>query len=197
MADIMDTHNGTHTNNGKLNSALTLGIIGTALSGLTALGGLGCAAMSNGNGSYTSNKQKGSCINEEELYIERMMAYDKLATQKEMYENKMSNLRELTDAFFMSYQRDVDNSFNLYKYNRDNNDKINARIDELDKKIDVMQAIRPYQDALINNKIDTNALIADFNLARRTCRMIEGQLVLPSEPVVTGYGSYHTCNCNK
>ena len=59
-----------------------------------------------------------------------------------------------------------------------------------------MQAIRPYQDALINAKIDNNALVADYNLSRRTCRMIEGQLVLPNSPEVTGYTSYNTCYCS-
>jgi hypothetical protein len=53
-----------------------------------------------------------------------------------------------------------------------------------------MAAIRPYQDALINAKIDQNALVSDFNLYRRTCRMISGELVLPSTPTVTGYPSY-------
>jgi hypothetical protein len=60
----------------------------------------------------------------------------------------------------------------------------------------MMAAIRPYQDALINAKIDNVALVGDFNLARRTCRMISGEVVLPSTPVITGYGSYSPCNCN-
>ena len=62
-----------------------------------------------------------------------------------------------------------------------------------DKKVDIMAAIRPYQDALINAKIDTVASNANFNLEKRTCKMITGQLVLPSTPVVTGYGSYFPC----
>ena len=57
-----------------------------------------------------------------------------------------------------------------------------------------MAAIRPYQDALLNAKIEQNALIADFNLSRRTCRMITGELVLPSTPTVTGYASYSPCS---
>jgi hypothetical protein len=60
--------------------------------------------------------------------------------------------------------------------------------------LDVMSAIRPYQDALINAKIDNVAMVGDFNLARRTCRMIQGELVLPSTPTVTGYASYSPCN---
>jgi hypothetical protein len=82
----------------------------------------------------------------------------------------------------------------LYKGQRDIKDELQAKIDAVDKKVDVMAAIRPYQDALINCKIDNNALIADFNLARRTCRMIQGEIVLPSTPTVTGYASFYPCN---
>ena len=82
----------------------------------------------------------------------------------------------------------------MYKLNRDTKDELSRRIDEVDKKVDIMAAIRPYQDALINCKIDNNALIADFNLSRRTCRMIQGELVLPSTPTITGYASYSPCN---
>lgn len=35
---------------------------------------------------------------------------------------------------------------------------------------------------------------ADFNLWRRTCRMITGELVLPDSPTVTGYPSYNPCH---
>ena len=37
--------------------------------------------------------------------------------------------------------------------------------------------------------------IGDFNLAKRTCKMIQGELVLPSTPTVTGYPSYNACVC--
>jgi hypothetical protein len=82
----------------------------------------------------------------------------------------------------------------LYKGQRDQKDELIAKINDVEKKVDVMAAIRPYQDALINAKIDNVALVGDFNLARRTCRMIQGELVLPSTPTVTGYPSF-ACNC--
>ena len=96
----------------------------------------------------------------------------------------------LQKDFAEAYNRDVDNSFGLYTYSRDSTDIQMNKINEVDKKVDVMAAIRPYQDALINAKIDNTALLGDFNLQKRTCRMIQGQLVLPSTPVVSGYGSY-------
>ena len=88
----------------------------------------------------------------------------------------------------------VDNSFQLYKQGRDDKDILNEKISQLQSKVDVMAAVRPYQDALINSQIEKNAILADYNLSKRTCRMIEGQLVLPNTPVVSGYGSYYpTC----
>lgn len=35
---------------------------------------------------------------------------------------------------------------------------------------------------------------ADFNLWRRTCRMISGEVVLPNTPVIEGYASYNPCH---
>lgn len=88
----------------------------------------------------------------------------------------------------------VDNSFGLYKGQRDSKDELVAKINEVDKKVDMMAAVRPYQDALINCKIDNVALVGEYNLSKRTCRMIQGELVLPSTPVITGYGSYSPCS---
>lgn len=59
--------------------------------------------------------------------------------------------------------------------------------------IAVLIATRPYQDALIQSDIRRVAEHADFNLFRRTCRMITGELVLPNTPTVTGYPSYNPC----
>lgn len=51
-------------------------------------------------------------------------------------------------------------------------------------------AIRPYQDKLIQCEID-KAFTAGINYTdRKTCKMIEGQVVLPNTPTVTGFGSY-------
>jgi hypothetical protein len=198
MAEVME--NNTHyASNAKANAGLTLGIIGTSLAGLMGLGGMN----SNGGilgGLFGGNGNKCNCnqnyvMTEEELYLERKQAQDNLETTKQYYQGVVDFNKTLTDGFFAAYERDVKNSFDLYKLSRDQKDELSKRIDEVDKKVDVMAAIRPYQDALINNKIETNALIADFNLARRTCRMISGEVVLPSTPTVTGYASYSTCSC--
>lgn len=58
----------------------------------------------------------------------------------------------------------------------------------------VLKATRPYQDALIQCDIRRVAEHADFNLWRRTCRMISGEVVLPNTPVIEGYASYNPCH---
>ena len=170
-------------------------IIGTALGALNGLGnGNGLlSGLFGGNNCNVGNCSKIAGVTNEELYIERSQAAEYLATTKQYYEGMIQTNKNITDAFFDSYKRDVDNSFMLYKSQRDADDVLARKIDEVDKKVDMMAAIRPYQDALINAKIDNVADHANFNLEKRTCKMITGQLVLPSTPTVTGYGSYYPC----
>lgn len=87
------------------------------------------------------------------------------------------------------------NAFDLYKYSRDSKDELAGQIGDLKCELAVIKATRPYQDALIQCDIRRVAEHADFNLWRRTCRMISGEVVLPNTPVVTGYGSYNPCGC--
>lgn len=67
-------------------------------------------------------------------------------------------------------------------------------IGELRTELAVLKATRPYQDALIQCDIRRVAEHADFNLWRRTCRMISGEVVLPNTPVIEGYASYNPCH---
>lgn len=207
MAEVMEHEYATKA---KANAALATGIIGTSLAGLLALnrpGGL-CGIL--GGGMYPGNA---GCAGEIAgvpqgwLYNERKECQDYIDLTKQFYEGQIADQKELNDKFFSLYKMNVDNSFSLYKNHvddsfrlykgqRDNKDELLAKINEVDKKVDMMAAVRPYQDALINCKIDNVALVSDFNLARRTCRMITGELVLPSTPTVTGYPSYSSCNCN-
>lgn len=175
-------------------------IIGTSLAGILA--------MKTGlfNGIFGGGPcQPESGIPHGELYNERKEQEDYVALTKQFYEGviaaqadsnkKFFDLYKLNvDTSFGLYKNHVDDSFALYKGQRDSKDELIAKINEVDKKVDMMAAVRPYQDALINCKIDNVALVSDFNLARRTCRMIQGELVLPSTPTVTGYASYSPCN---
>lgn len=199
MAEVMEGK--TIPSNAKVNGALTTGIIGTSLSGLLALGALGM-----GTGIFGGNKNH--ChpgVPTGDLYNERKEQADYVELTKQFYENQIATQKQIDKNFFDVYKMNVDtswglyknhvdDSFALYKGQRDQKDEMMAKIADVEKKVDVMAAIRPYQDALINAKIDNVALVGDFNLARRTCKMIQGELVLPSTPTVTGYPSFSPCN---
>ena len=118
---------------------------------------------------------------------------------------KFSLYKSQIDADFGLYINNRDNIdrvnnrlnnelFSLYKYTRDKDDETNARLCKLEKEAAVNTAVRPYQDKLIQCEID-KAFTAGINYVdRKTCRMISGQLVLPSTPLVTGYAGYNCCN---
>lgn len=204
MATIIDQQGHAHnvSSNAKGNAALTTGIIGTSLGGLNLLGGLGNVLggiMNNGRPVGMSNSND---MTSEDLYLERKQSEDKYNLMKDICHWRYNDLKNLTEAFFTAYQRDrdtydnlnqkiTDSTFSLYKNQRDEKDAIMDKICCLQRQVDVMSAVRPYQDALINAKIEKNAIISDFNLSKRTCRMLEGQLVLPSTPEITGFTSYN------
>nr|DAP80937.1 MAG TPA: hypothetical protein [Crassvirales sp.] len=84
-------------------------------------------------------------------------------------------------------------AFNLYKSQRDSDDAILKELSDLKAQVAINAAIRPYQDKLIQCEID-KAFTAGINYTdRKTCKMIEGQVVLPNTPTVTGFGSYCCC----
>ena len=205
MAEVMEgTCKHEYASKAKANAGLTTGIIGTSLAGLLTLG-----AMSNGNGLLGGivggGKPECQGVPHGELYNERKEQADFVEVTKQFYEGQIATNQKIDKNFFDLYKMNVDtsfglfknhvdDSFKLYKGQRDQADAIFAKIADVEKKVDVMAAVRPYQDALINSKIDNVAMVSDFNLARRTCRMIQGELVLPSTPTVTGYASYSPCN---
>ena len=190
-------------------TALGFGIAGTAGWLLNAVCNgnflnFGCNNR-NGNGGQTPNEtylERKEC----EDYIELTnamwkQAYDAQAARfndrdtlnKELF-GVYSGMRNGFDAINNKHNED---SFALYKYSRDSNDAVMAQIGEMKAELAVLKATRPYQDKLIQCAIDNVAQVADFNLWRRTCRMISGQVVLPSTPTITGYGSYSECGCNQ
>ena len=191
-------HHDKYATKAKANAGLTTGIIGTSLAGLMALGVIG-------KGTNILGGDPNPGVPHGELYNERKEQEDYVALTKQYYEAQIATNEKIDKNFFDLYKMNVDNSFGLYKNHvddsfalykgqRDQADMLMAKIADVEKKVDIMGAVRPYQDALINAKIDNVALVGDFNLARRTCRMITGELVLPSTPTVTGYPSYSPCN---
>ena len=168
-------------------------IIGTSLAGILALKS-GLFGNILGGGSWGDGGSPAASSNFGPLYNERKECQDYIELTKQYYNGQIAAQADINSKFFGLYKQHVDDSFALYKGQRDTKDELWSKISEVEKKVDVMSAIRPYQDALINAKIDNVALVGDFNLARRTCRMIQGELVLPSTPTVTGYASFSPCN---
>lgn len=90
--------------------------------------------------------------------------------------------RRAMQAEFGLYKSQIDADFGLYKNQRDQYDALQAKYSDLDKKVSVMEALTPYKEKL---------MMAYVN--EKTCNCLRGQLVLPSTPVISGYGSY-CCN---
>ena len=91
--------------------------------------------------------------------------------------------RRAMQAEFNLYKSQIDADFGLYKNQRDQYDALQAKYSDLDKKVAIMEALTPYKEKL---------MMAYVN--EKCCRKIDGQLVLPNTPVVSGYGSYG-CAC--
>ena len=204
------------------NAGLTLGIIGTALgAGAWLLGGnnrsvfgslggsnmpenvninaYGYGASANANQPTALQVMEKECDDEVKLltYIFGMkldtankfyaMRETDIAEKFSMYKGANDAInaenRRAMQAEFGLYKSQVDADFGLYKNQRDQYDALQAKYSDLDKKVAVMEALTPYKEKL---------MMAYVN--EKTCNCLRGQLVLPSTPVVSGYGSYG-CNC--
>lgn len=115
---------------------------------------------------------------------------EKFQLWKSQIDGDFANYKATRDLYDVTNDKLNNAAFGLYRSQRDGFDALAARIGDLEKQVAVGAAIRPYQDALIKCEIE-KAYTAGINYTdRRTCRMITGQVVLPSTPVVSGYGSY-------
>lgn len=127
---------------------------------------------------------------------------DNVALTSAIYQGRITELNErfadrqtINQEMFGLYKNQIDADFALYKGQRDNYDVLANKISELEKQVAIGNAVRPYQDKLIMCEINDARKDAQYSLDRRTCRMISGELVLPSTPTVTGYPSYNACSC--
>lgn len=192
------------------NAALTTGIIGTALGALNLFGT---------HGNLLGNSTVSTSCAPTAFQAWEKACEDRLEMQKGLYDwalvmanNRFNDRQTINQEMFGIYKSQIDSdfglykstrdgfdvlsakhnqdTFDLYKNQRDNFDALNAKINALETQVAVNSAIRPYQDKLIQCEID-KAYTAGINYTdRKTCKMIVGQVVLPSTPTVTGYGSY-------
>ena len=214
---IHDDYNngGGHNLRGKANAGLTLGIIGTVLGGaaLAKQGGIGSllgtsAPAPAASGPVTYNVSSPACCTPS-LYAKE--CEDILNVTKGMYDLFIVGQQNATKARetdvaekFGLYVNNRDNLdrvngrindelFSLYKYTRDKDDETNTKIYDLAQQVAINTAVRPYQDKLIQCKIDEVYTALVNYVDKKTCRLIPGRLVLPSTPTVTGYSA--DCQC--
>ena len=198
-----------YASKGVAGTALGLGIAGTALALFN--GGFGNGLFGCRNNAADAAIAASSIANER--YLERKQCADHVQfvndmwrtsynQQNQRFEDRQTINQEMF-GIYSAMRNGFDiinatankNAFDLYKYSRDNKDELAGQIGELKTEVAVLKATRPYQDALIQCDIRRVAEHADFNLWRRTCRMISGEVVLPNTPTVTGYASYNPCDC--
>ena len=204
--------NGKHDYASKAtgNAGLTLGIIGTALGagawlfgngGRSPFGSLGYGNMPEnvninayGMGGSSSNSPTALQVMEKECADEVKLLTDmfglKLDTANKFYAMRETDIAEKfglyksqVDSINAENRRAMQAEFGLYKNQRDQYDALQAKYSDLDKKVAIMEALTPYKEKL---------MMAYVN--EKCCRKIDGQLVLPNTPVVSGYGSYG-CAC--
>ena len=191
---------------------LGLGILGTVLGGAALLkrGGIGGALGGGGDvpANVNINSFGGGSVAPTAFEAYKHECEDVLALTKEIFGQKINTLATLaaqrnTDVAekFGLYVNNRDNIdkvndrvtselFSLYKYTRDQDDATKDRISALESRVAVNEAVRPYQDKIIQLAIN-NALGEAINYTdRKTCKMITGTVVIPSTPTITGFGSY-------
>ena len=118
---------------------------------------------------------------------------EKFQLWKSQVDGDFSNYKAIRDLYDNTNDKLNNTAFGLYKSQRDGFDALASRLCCLEKEVAVNTAIRPYQDKLIQCEIE-KAFTAGINYVdRKTSHMIVGQTVLPSTPVVSGYGSYCCC----
>lgn len=193
-----------YASKGLAGTALGIGIGGLALAllngnGRGVFGSLGGGNMPenvniNTYGANTSSNQPTALqVMEKECADEVKLLTDmfglKLDTANKFYAMRETDIAEKfglyksqVDAINAENRRAIDAEFGLYKASRDQNDATNAKMAALETKIAVMEALTPYKEKL---------MMAYVN--EKTCNCLRGQLVLPSTPVISGYGSY-CCN---
>ena len=192
---------------GRADAGLALGIVGTVLGGAALLGRGGIGSIL-GGGAPVAVSTGGSCSSFNAYAKE---CDDVIALTNTIYGLKIGTMQAAQAARdvdvaekFGLYKDNRDNLdavnarinnelFSLYKYTRDKDDETNAKINEIASAVAVNTAVRPYQDKLIQCKIDEVYTSLINYVDRKTCRMISGRLVLPSTPTITGYSA--DCQC--
>lgn len=121
---------------------------------------------------------------------------DNIALTNEIWSQKMNTMQTMAQT----REVDVREKFGLYKTQRDLYDVLNERyaqkFNDLDRKVAVLEATRPYQDRLIQCDIEKALGTAINYTDKKTCRAIYGVVGLPSTPTVTVLEGANPFGCN-
>lgn len=120
---------------------------------------------------------------------------EKFGLYKSQVDGDFANYKAIRDLYDNTQDKLNNATFSLYKGQRDLYDTMNDKFCALAQKVAMIEAVQPYQNRLIQCEIDRSHTDSINYTDRKTCRMITGQVVLPSTPAVTGYGSY-CCGSN-
>lgn len=208
--------------NGKANAGLTLGIIGTALGAWAlfgnrrggVLGGIGGGMAGDGStninvvggaGAYGSSPSafqawEKSC--EDTLALQGGLYQQALNQQNQRFSDRQTIDQEMfgiyssmRNGFDVINAKQNQNFFDVYKYTRDSDDGIRKELSDLKAEIAVTNAVRPYQDKLIQCEME-RLFTAGVNYTnQKTCNVIYGVVTLPNEPTVTGLVGRNQCGC--
>lgn len=121
---------------------------------------------------------------------------DNIALTNEIWSQKMNTMQTMAQT----REVDVREKFGLYKTQRDLYDVLNERyaqkFNDLDRKVAVLEATRPYQDRLIQCDIEKALGTAINYTDKKTCRAIYGVVGLPNTPTVTVLEGANPFGCN-
>ena len=221
---IRDYDHGGGNTRAKSNWALGLGIVGTVLgaAAISKQGGLAgffgganpnpAGAPPAGTVVYNNTSSPSGCCAPSGFYAFSKECDDVLALTKGYYDLAISGMRQAAQTrevdvaekfgLFINNRNSIDALkdqstaafFDLYKYTRDKDDEASDKISALEAQVAVSNAVRPYQDKLIQCEIEKNFAWLKNYVDRKTCRMIEGVNTLPLTPEVTGVLSQSCCN---
>lgn len=143
------------------------------------------------------------------IYQQRINSLNEATAAREVdVREKFGLYKSQVDADFGLYVNNRDNIdkvsnrlnaelFDLYKYTRDKDDETRKELCDLKAQVAIAAAVRPYQDRLLQTETAEAFNKAINYVDRRLCRVVEGQVVLPNTPVVTGFGGYCCCGSNQ
>ena len=162
---------------------------------LTVNGGDGVAAPS------TFQVWQKGC--EEALDLTNHIWRDKVSTLEQMagarqvdVEEKFGLYKATRDLYDNTQDKMNTMGFGLYKNQRDAFDILNQKFADMDKKVAILEATRPYQDRLIQCEIKDAYTSAINYTDKKTCKALYGVVGLPSTPAVTVLqGANPFCNC--